>query len=183
MRKELKLLLLINSFFVFAINLFAPFYAVYVQKIDAAVLHIGGIWSFFLLSVGLLTFFISRFENHKEHADYFLIAGFMCRALGWLSYIFADSLWQLYAIQLLMALGEALGTPAYNLIYSSYLTKGEYATDWGASSALSSIITAGAAFTGGIIITTLGFSWLFGMMIALSLVSMGIAIGYKDSFR
>ena len=121
MKKQLKQLLLVNSFFLFAMNMFSPLYAVFIQKIDSAIYHVGGIWSFYILTVGILTLIIRNYENHQKYADYFLILGFICRLIGWTSYVFATSLIHLYLIQIIMALGESFGTPSYNLIYSSFL--------------------------------------------------------------
>ena len=131
--------------------MFAPLYGTYVQNINSAIYHVGSIWSFHILSVGILTLFISKYENHKEYADYFLILGFICRAIGWLGYIFATSVIHLYLIQLVMALGELFGTPSFNLIYSSFLTKGKFASEWGINKSLNSFLMAGASFLGGII--------------------------------
>ena len=63
MHKELKYLLLTNSFFLFASNLFAPLFALFIQKIDSAAFHVGGIWSTYIFGVGILTFILSRYEN------------------------------------------------------------------------------------------------------------------------
>ncbi|MFH2020177.1 MAG: MFS transporter [archaeon] len=182
MKKQLKILLLINSFFIFGASMFAPLYAIYIQKIEAAVYHIGGIWSFFILSTGILILIISRFENHKEFADYFLIIGFLFRAVGWFGYYYATTLWHLYAVQLFMALGESFGTPSYNLLYSNFLTKGEFASDWGVNSAISSFIMALASLAGGLIVYAYGFKILFGVMIGLSLISSFLALKFRKSF-
>lgn len=182
MKFQLKLLILLNSFFVFSVNLFAPLYAVYVQKIDSAVYHIGGIWSFYILLAGFLTIFISRFENHKKYADYFLIVGFAFRIIGWFGYIFASSLLHLYLIQIFMALGESFGTPSFNFIYSSYLTKGEIAHDWGINSGINYIIMGAASFLGGMIVYLYGFHALFGAMIFFSSMSILLALKFRKSF-
>lgn len=179
MKPQLKLLLLVNSFFVFAGNLFAPFYALFVQSINLEIYHIGGIWSVFIFSSGILTLIISRYENHKKYADYFLILGFLFRAFGWLSYLFVERLWQLYLIQIIMAFGEAFGTPTFNFLYSSHLTKGEIATDWGINSAINAFIIGTASFIGGMIIQFFGFNALFMTMVGLALLSSGIAWKYK----
>jgi hypothetical protein len=182
MKRQLAILITINSFFVFAMSMFAPLYAVYIQKIDAATYHIGGIWAFYLLCVAGLTYSISKFENRRKYADYFLIMGFFCRMIGWLGYIYANSLGHLYFIQAFLALGEAFGTPSFDLIYSSFLTKGKIASEWGTDISLNALITAAASFTGGIIVHSFGFTVLFFIMIGLSLLSTGIALKYRREF-
>ncbi len=182
MKKQLQILIAINSFFVFAMSMFAPLYAVYIQKIESSTFHIGGIWAFYLMSVAILTFTISKFENRRQYADYFLILGFFCRTAGWFSYIFASSLFHLYLIQLLMALGESFGTPSFDFLYTSFLTRGHIASEWGSDISLNALITAVASLAGGIIVHTFGFTILFCIMIILSFLSTIIAIKYRRAF-
>lgn len=179
MHKQLKYLLITNSFFLFAGNMFSPLYALFIQKIESATVHIGGIWCTFIFAVGILTFIFSRYENHKEYADYFLILGFLCRTIGWIGYMFSMKLWHLYAIQLLMALGESFGTPSYNFIYSRFLTKGKFASDWGVNTSISSFIIGIAALLGGIIVQNFGFNVLFIIMIICSTISIFLGFSYS----
>lgn len=181
MKNQLKLLLAINSFFVFALSLFAPLYAVYVQRITAEIYHVGGIWAFFIILAGVLTIAISKFEDHKKYADNFLIAGFAFRILGWTGYMFSTSVLHLYLVQILMAVGEALGTPSFNMIYTAFLTKGEIAYDWGMNTGLTHIVTGIASFIGGLVVYRFGFNALFMAMIAFSFVSIALALHYKRS--
>ena len=178
MHKELKYLLLTNSFFLFANNLFAPLFALFIQKIDSAVFHVGGIWSTYIFGVGILTFILSRYENHIEYADYFLIAVFFFRMIGWIAYYFSTQLWHLYLIQIIMAIGEALGSPSYNVIYSRFLTKGKYGSDWGLNTSITSFVIGFASLFGGLIVQYFGFDILFIIMIVSSIISIIIGFYY-----
>ena len=84
--------MIINSFFIFAIALFAPLYAIYVRQITDNIIHVGGVWSVYVFSVGILVYLISKYENRLKYASYFLIFGFLFRAIGWFGYIFANSI-------------------------------------------------------------------------------------------
>ena len=53
-----------------------------------------------------------------------MILNFGIKIIGWVGYIYVSTLWSLYAIQILFAIGEAIGTPSYDLLYSINLTKG-----------------------------------------------------------
>lgn len=160
-------------------NLFAPLYAVFIMDLTSEVYHVGGIWGFYIFSVGILVLLISKYENRSKYADYFLILGFVFRVSGWLGYIFANSVIHLYLIQILLALGESFGTPSYNLLYSRYLDKGHFASEWGLNTSISAFIMGGAAILGAIVVKNFGFIPLFVFMIILSLVSMIIALKYR----
>ncbi len=181
MRKQIKYLILINSFFVFAINMFAPLYAAYIQKMDVGVVNIGGIWSFYILSVGILAYLISKWSRSHEYISHFLILGFVFRAAGWMGYIYAGSIWQLYLIQLFLALGEALGSPAYNSLFASHLDNGKFSPEWGFNMSINSFITGGAPLVGAAVVYAFGFGALFAFMIGLSFISTTLAFRYRNA--
>lgn len=179
MHKQIKLLILTNSFFIFAVSLFAPLYAIYVEQISASLYHVGGIWGFYLICVGVLVYFISKFENKIKYADYFLILGFMFRSIGWCGYLFASSLIHLYLIQIFIALGESFSTPSYNFLFSKNLDRGKSGSEWGLNTSLNAFIIGFAAIAGSIIVQNYGFAPLFIIMITLSLVSTIFAVKYR----
>ncbi|MFH1175014.1 MAG: MFS transporter [archaeon] len=180
MHKQIKKLLLINSFFLLGANLFAPLYALYVQQIDAHIVNVGAIWGVYILSVGLFVLFIRKFENNLKKTSKYLILGFFLRALGWVGYLFAARLWHLYVIQIVLALGEAFGTPAYRSLFSNYLDKGQYSSEWGLDIFFTCIITSIAAFAGGLIVQYYNFKTLFVIMICFSLLSVFLALQYTS---
>ena len=182
MKRETKFLLVINAFFVFALNLFAPLYALYVNRIDPSVLHIGGVWSVYIFSVGVLALLVSRYPKRMEYAGMFLILGFLLRGAAWLGYIFASNIWHIYAIQILLAAGEALGTPSYNILYSSFLDKGKFGSEWGVNTSVFAFAAGVASFLGAVIVDKLGFPVLFAVMIILSLFSTVLALRNKKIF-
>ena len=181
MKNNIKKILLLNSFFVFGQTMFLPLYAIYIQKIDQAVFHAGGVWSFYILSFGILTFFIRKHLNNKKFSVNYMILNYIIRIVGWVGYIFAFSIWHLYALQLLFAIGESFGTPSYDLLYSINLTKGKFASDWGLDKSITAFITAGGAFSGGVIVQYFGFITLFILMIVLSTFSIILALKYRKS--
>ena len=139
------------------------------------------IWGFFIISYGIAVLILSRFENRKDYALQFIIIGIALRIAGWVGYIFAGELWHLYAIQIIFALGQAAGSPSYNNLYSSYLTRGKFASDWGVDHGVSALITGSGALAGGIIVFLYGFSLLFSLMIGLSIISIIIAVLFRNS--
>jgi len=179
MRKQIIYLIVINSFFVFAINMFAPLYAAYVQNIDNAVINVGGIWSFYIFGVGIFTYFVSKSENRLKYADS-LVIGFLFRIVGWTGYIFSYSVLHLYLIQVFLALGEAFGSPSYNSLFSTHLEKGKFTRAWGLGISINSIVTGIASFIGSLIVVIAGFKTLFIIMIGMSLVSTVLALRYRD---
>lgn len=181
MKNNIKKILFINSFFVFSQTMFLPLYAIYIQRIDQAVFHVGGIWSCYILAFGLITLFARKHLNNTKYSSDFMILNFAIKIIGWIGYIYASALWSLYAIQILFAIGEALGSTSYELLYSINLTEGDYATDWGLDKSVNAFITAAGAFLGGLIVHYFGFVILLIIMIFLSTWSILLGLKLKDS--
>ena len=97
---------------------------------------------------GLITFFTRKYLNNTKYSSDFMILNFAIKIIGWVGYIYASSLWMLYAIQILFAIGEALGSTSYALLYSLNLTKGDYATDWGLDKSVNSFHVSSRSFYG-----------------------------------
>lgn len=62
LNKSLRILVVTNSILVFIIGLFAPFYAVFIQRVGGNIASAGFLWAIFLIVAGLLIFFFSKWE-------------------------------------------------------------------------------------------------------------------------
>lgn len=175
-KKSLKVLLGINSIFILGANMFPPLFALFVKELKGGAFAAGSIWAVFAIVCGILTLILSRFGDRIKEKEYLVAAGYFLRLISWLGYFFADSLWHLYILQILLALGEALGTPAFNAIYSEHLDKGQYVKQWGVSSSSNAIVMGVSALLGGIIVSQFGFDSLFLTMSFLAAISLFLLI-------
>ena len=71
-------------------------------------------------------------------------------------------------------------TALASALYSLFLDKGQYASEWGLSASINAFIMGFAAIIGSIIVTYFGFPILFLSMIIMSLISTSLALKYKD---
>jgi len=152
--------------------MFPPIFALFVEEIGGNVFSAGSLWAVFSVVTGILTLIITRYGDKMKETEYLIMAGYLFRAVAWMGYFFSHSLWQLYILQLLLAMGESLGAPAFNAIYSQHLDKGRYVREWGISNSFNSIIIGVAALLGGIIVFQFGFRTLFIIMSSLSIISL-----------
>lgn len=176
----LRLLFIFNSIFVLAGSLLGPLYAVYVQRLSHdGVLTISTSWSVFLFSTTLFMFLISRVGD-RAHKDDLLISGFLVRAFVWISYIFIHSITALILLQILLGLGEALGTPAFSAIFAEHLDKNAHIKEYADYQLISNILSASGVLFGGFVVSTYGFKPLFLLMAILAFIStLGILLRPK----
>jgi MFS family permease len=169
--KPLKILILINIIFFFGANMFPPVFALFVKEIGGSALAAGSIWATFAIFTGLLIFIFSHLGDKIKEKEYLVLGGYFFRLIAWIGYFFANSLWHLYVLQIILALGESMGTPAFNAIYSEHLDRGKFVKQWGLLSSTHMIVMGLSAFLGGFFVNQFGFRPLFLFMAALAGVS------------
>lgn len=174
--KSLKILILINIIFFFGANMFPPVFALFIKEIGGGALAAGSIWAVFAIFTGFLVFILSRFGDKIKEKEYLVAGGYIFRLLAWLGYFFVNALWQIYILQILLAIGEALGSPAFNAIYSEHLNKGRYIKQWGVLSSAHMIVMGFSAFAGGFLVSQFGFRILFLIMVGLAAASFILLI-------
>lgn len=170
MNKSLRTLLVANGVFILAASLLGPLYAVFVAGIDQAVLAVSLTWSTALVTGVILTFFVSRFGDRVKEKEYLLIAGFLLRALAWFGFIFVGSLRDLVLLQIVIGMGEAVGNPAFDVLFSQHLDKNKRVFDYSNWKIMEKLMMAGGVFLGGLVVTYFGFPVLFALMSFLALV-------------
>lgn len=151
--------------------MFPPVFALFVEEIGGGAVAVGSIWAIFAIVTGILTAIFSRHGDKIKEKEYLVAGGYVFRIVAWIGYIFASSLWHLYVLQIVLAIGEAIGTTAFNAIYSEHLNKDRRIKQWGAWSSSNTIIGGFAALIGGMIVFQFGFQVLFLIMASLTIIS------------
>ena len=167
----LKTLYLYNSIFVFAANLIGPLFAVYILKFNNSAITISLTWAIFLTFTTIFTYIFSKFGDRLAEQEYWLLIGFIIRAISWFLYIFAGYIYLIFGIQILLALGEAIGSPAFDTILAKHVDCGSQMSEYSLWKVISNLSTALAAIIGGIIVNYFGFSTLFFIMFILALIA------------
>lgn len=183
MTKALRILFLYNGIFVFAGSLLGPLYAVFVETIDADVLTISITWTAFLVSTTAFLFLVARLGDRVPERKYMLLAGMAVRVVAWFMFIFVDSLTMLLAIQILIGLGEALGSPAFDAMLAEHLARDGHVRAYADWKIVAMITTAAGTILGGIIISAYGFTPIFALMSFIAVVAfVGIFVQPRSVF-
>lgn len=169
--KSLRVLFVLNSIFVFAGSLLGPLYAVYVQGIDNKVIMVSASWAVFMIASTIFMYFVSKYGDGVKEKEYLLAGGFLVRSLAWIGYLFVNNITGLIFIQIVLGLGEALGTPSWNAIFAKHLDGKHEIMDYSLWDIVNNFMIAVATIAGGIIVTLFGFKFLFVAMSLLALVS------------
>ncbi|MDO8429974.1 MAG: MFS transporter [bacterium] len=166
-------------------GLLDPLFSIFViEKISGATLvSIGLLATIYWVGKGILQIPISLFldKTDGERDDFYaLIFGLMIMSVGAFSLILVDTIWQVYLIQFIKAVGFALYIPAWSAIFSRHLDKDHTAYDWAISSSSVSFGIGAAGFLGGIIASFFGFKLLFLLVGLMGLLSAGMLLLVPD---
>ncbi len=173
-----RVLISLNTILTFSIGMFAPFYAVFVAKIGGGAFLAGVSWACFSIMSGVLILVLSKWESRVKRRHVLLATGYLIRSVVFLSYAFMDSIQQLLITQVLWGVAAALGTPAFDALYSSNVSGENAILEWGDWEGIAAIATGLAALVGGLLIQVAGFKVLF-LFMSLNTFVLGVYILYK----
>jgi MFS family permease len=173
--KALRALYIYNGIFVLAGGLFGPLYALYVSTyIDSTidpVVIVSLSWGIFLIASTLFTFIVSKFGDGIKEKEYLLLWGFLLKAIVWVLYIYVNSLAFLIILQILLGLGEALGSPSFNSLMAQHVDRNRRIEEYSDMTIIFNLSAGLATILGGFIVAIFGFPTLFIIMSILAVVS------------
>jgi MFS family permease len=171
--KSLRILIFVNSTLLFITGLFSPFYAMFILHIGGSVAFAGLSWAIYSIVGGILIFLFSKWQLKVKEPELLIALGYLLRGGVFFSYAFMTNMTQLLVTQVLWGVAIALGTPAFDSIYSKHTTKDGSIAEWGEWEGVAAIVTGIAALVGGLLIQWLGYQTIF---IVMTIISVGLGI-------
>jgi len=167
--RSLKTLFGINGIFVFALSLFGPLYAAYVGFLNNGVLAVSLSYSVMLATTTIATLGVANWGDRVKKKEWLLAIGFLLRSLAWFGLALTSHYWQLITMLVIIGLGEALGTPAFEAIFADHLIKRVEIKEFSLWKLSSNILSVLGTLIGGLIVLKFGFQTLFLLMSILAL--------------
>jgi len=169
--RALRILLTTNGLILLAAAMLGPIYALFVKNIGGNLLDASLTGGFFALAAGLTSLIAGKFADKNKRDELIVATGYAVMGLGFFLYIFVNSIWFLFGVQILIGSAQAFYIPAFDALYSKHITKRKAGREWGAWESLNYFSIAVGAIVGGFIVTKFGFTPIFAIMSALSLIS------------
>ena len=183
MRNTLKILLWSSVFINLSAGLFGPIYAIFVEQIGGDLLTAGGAYAGFSIALGVLVYFLGKWEDKIKHQENLVIWGRFLTLIATGGYLLIKAPWHLFIVQITLGIAQALTTPAFDSLYSKNLQKGKFASQWGSWEALTSVTIGIAAILGGLIAEEFGFKTLFVIMTLIALIALIISLLLRKDFK
>jgi len=171
MRTEYKVLFAASLLANFGDNLIGPFYAVFVERIGGTILQIGYTAAVFSFASGLLVVAVGRVSDilRKETIS---VLGYGLYALGSLGYLVISRPWQLFALQIIFALGTACLMGPLSALFARYIESDRTGFQWGLQSGGDKVVVGLAVLMGTVVVCFCGFRPLFLLMFAIQVVAL-----------
>ena len=182
--KVLKVLFVYNGIFVLAGSLLGPLYALYVEKLEVGILPVSISWAAFLSATTIVSYLLSKNGDGIKHKRFLLAAGYLIRALSWFSMGLITQIEQLFILQILLGIGEGLGTPAFDAIFAEHLDKNKHIMDYSDWKIISNGVLVAGTLIGGYVVSRFGFQYVLFGMSTLALISFfGILLHPKVDYK
>jgi sugar phosphate permease len=168
-----KLLLWGANIWYFGEGLLGPLLAIYTEKIGGDILDISWAWASFLIATGLFYIITGRWINRKSDKtkQRLLVFSYGLNALFTFGYIFISSPAQLFVLQAMLGVSEAIGSPTWDSLYSKSLKDSHDGYAWGLAGGQSQIITGVSVLIGGFMVFYFSFNLLFIIMGIIQIIA------------
>lgn len=165
--KALRILLVTNAMVLISAAMLGPIYAIFVEKVGGDLMDASIAGGIFAFAAGITTLISGKYSDKIKENELIIVLGYIIMGVGFLLYIWVNSIISLFIVQAIIGFGEAIYSPAFDAVYSKHIDRHKSGTQWGAWEALHYFIAAIGAIIGGSIVTLFGFQILFIIMAIL----------------
>ena len=170
MNKKTKILLYTNSLILLASSILGPIYALYLGNIGANLLQASMAMCIFALVAGITTYLTGNYVDSHDPKKV-MVLGYFLIGTAFFLYNFANSLVFIYALQILVGIGEAIYSPAFDKVYTISMSKNKIGSTWGVWELSNYFSQALGAVIGGVISQLYGFNMIFTLIACMCFFS------------
>ena len=178
MNRTLKLLILSDIFVFSGFGLISPVLAIFIRDnlVGGTILAAGIASAIFLITHSLLQILFAYVFNPKDRLWMIWLGTFFIVLVPF-GYIFAKSIYFLYAVQFIYGLGASFAYPSWASLFTSNLEKGKRGLQWSFYSSSVGIGSAIAAGCGALLAQKTSFEIVFAITGTLAVI--GLLILFK----
>jgi MFS family permease len=166
------------------LGLFAPIFAIFITRDlnGGTVAAVGFVTAAYWITKSVVQPFIARaFDNKKGERDDFLfmVIGMYVANVIPLGYIFVTNVAQLMVLEFIRGLAMACAIPTWGALFTRHMDKGWEAFSWSIESTAIGLAAGLSAALGGILVTILGFRWVFVLVSVFGLLASTVLLSLK----
>ncbi|RJQ29592.1 MFS transporter [Candidatus Parcubacteria bacterium] len=175
MNATAKILLTVESIWAFGSGLFFPIFAIFSHQVGGDILDAGIAAALFLIVTSTLEWPVGRLlDKYKE--KWFIVTDYFLEAAVFVGYVFVASKWELFALQVVLGISNAIGDPAWESLYDKHTPLRRAGSYWASSHMYIGWATAVGLLIGAYVVDLFGFKPVFLLGAFLSLTAGFIAL-------
>lgn len=178
--KIIRTLLVSESIWSFGSGLFFPIFAIFSAQVGGDIIDAGIAAAIFLFVTSVLEYPIGKLLS-KYNEKYFIVADYFLEALVFVGYIFVNNPIQLFVLQAILGLANAIGDPAWESLYGRSAANVNSGKLWADSHMYVGIFNSFGILLGAFLVNIYGFSAVFAIGALFSLIAGIISIKYIKS--
>lgn len=172
LNKIIKFLIFSDLIFYTGWGLISPIFAIFILNsiTGGSVFVVGMAAAVHLVVRSLLRIPFGISADKSQRRSYrFMFWGLLIASFVPIGYVYSNSAWHIYALQVVLGVSLAMSTAGWTSIFSRHMDRGKESTEWGVDAVAVGLGPGIAGALGGLAVTYFSFSWVF---LAVSL--MGI---------
>jgi len=176
-KKIVQTLLAVDSVWSLGVGLFFPIFAIFSSQVGGDITDAGTAAAIFIFVTSILEYPIGKLLDHF-HEKYFLVFDYLIEGIVFIGYIFVDSIYELFILQILLGIANAFGDPAWESMYDKSTPINKSGSAWANAHFFVGIFNAIGIILGSYIVSIYGFSSVFFIGAVLSFLASGLAAYY-----
>jgi hypothetical protein len=162
-----KFLLRASFIGTFAETMLVPLYTVLTNKFGGGILDAGIGYAIFNIVTGVFVATIGSTKWFERNIKNIMFWGFLVAGICDLSYLLVQNKYEFWAVQLALGISVGMLNPAWDALFSEDANEDEsHGKRWSFWTGGINFVQGTAALLGALIVTYLGFNWVFIIMAA-----------------
>lgn len=166
----IRMLLVTESLWSFGAGLFFPIFAIFSAQVGGDILDAGIAAAIFILVTSLLEYPIGKLIDRFQE-KWFIVADYLLEAVVFFGYMFVTNIYELFALQIVLGIANAIGDPAWESLYDRHTPERGSGSAWARSHMVVGIFNAAGIVIGVLIIKEYGFDFVFALGAVFSLIA------------
>lgn len=143
-------------------------YAVYVQNIGGGILDVGNTIAIYSITTGILIILFGKMSDYVSK-ELLAVCGLALSALGTLGYLYVQTTYQLYMLQILFAISTALLSAPLSALFAQHIDIKKSGFMWALEGGGGKIVAGIGVLIGTTITYTFGFTAMFLTVFSLQI--------------
>ena len=161
-----KYLLLASFIGTFAETMLVPLYTALTNKFGGGILDAGIGYALFNIVTGLFVAAIGSTQWFERNTRSMVFWGFLVAGLCDLGYLLVQNKYEFWIVQILLGLAIGMLNPAWDSLYCNDSEDESQGKRWSFWTGGINFVTGISALAGALVVTYIGFNWLFVIMAA-----------------